>query len=65
MGRPMTYWADNGGYWRYIQGVYNQGTAVLLEAGARPSPASHKCWTCSERLAPLPTISGSRLPTIE
>ncbi|MGH3897072.1 MAG: M1 family aminopeptidase [Pseudonocardiaceae bacterium] len=32
MGRPMTYWADNGGFDRYTEGVYNQGAAVLLHA---------------------------------
>jgi hypothetical protein len=35
MGRPMSYWADNGGFERYTQGVYNQGAAVLLEARRR------------------------------
>ncbi|MGH3786011.1 MAG: M1 family aminopeptidase [Pseudonocardiaceae bacterium] len=32
MGRPMSYWADNGGYQGYTEGVYDQGAAVLLEA---------------------------------
>jgi hypothetical protein len=32
MGRPMTYWASNGGFSRYGEGVYVQGAAVLLEA---------------------------------
>lgn len=32
MGQPMTYWADNGGFDRYTEGVYNQGAAVLLQA---------------------------------
>jgi hypothetical protein len=32
MGQPMTYWADNGGFARYTEGVYNQGAAVLLQA---------------------------------
>jgi hypothetical protein len=32
MGKPMIYWADNGGYDRYTEGVYNQGAAVLLQA---------------------------------
>ncbi len=32
LGQPMTYWADNGGFDRYTEGVYNQGAAVLLQA---------------------------------
>lgn len=32
MGQPMTYWADNGGFDRYSEGVYNQGAALLLQA---------------------------------
>jgi hypothetical protein len=32
MGRPMSYWDDNGGFKRYTQGVYNQGAAVFLQA---------------------------------
>ncbi len=32
MGQPMTYWADNGGYRRYNEAVYNQGAAVFLQA---------------------------------
>lgn len=32
MGRPMTYWADNGGFERYTEGIYNQGATVLLQA---------------------------------
>jgi hypothetical protein len=32
MGKPMSYWVDNGGFGRYTEGVYNQGAAVLLEA---------------------------------
>jgi len=35
MGRPMSYWASNGGFDRYTEGVYNQGAAVLLEARRR------------------------------
>lgn len=32
MGRPMTYWADNGGFTRYTEAVYSQGAAVLRQA---------------------------------
>jgi hypothetical protein len=35
MGRPMSYWAADGGFTRYTQGVYDQGAAVLLEARRR------------------------------
>ncbi|MGH3934749.1 MAG: M1 family aminopeptidase [Pseudonocardiaceae bacterium] len=32
MGQPMSYWADNGEFGRYTEGVYNQGAALLLQA---------------------------------
>lgn len=32
LGQPMSYWADNDGFDRYTEGVYNQGAAVLLQA---------------------------------
>jgi hypothetical protein len=35
LGRPMEYWADTGGFGRYVRGVYDQGAAVLLEARRR------------------------------
>ena len=35
MGRPMSYWAPNGGFDRCTEAVYNQGAAVLLEARRR------------------------------
>jgi hypothetical protein len=35
MGRPMSYWGDYFGFDRYVQVVYNQGGAVLLEARRR------------------------------
>jgi hypothetical protein len=31
----MTYWAEQGGFGRYEQGVYSQGAALLLEARDR------------------------------
>ncbi|MHA6794373.1 M1 family aminopeptidase [Pseudonocardia bannensis] len=38
MGRPMTYWAANGGFDRYTESVYAQGAAVFLEARAQVGP---------------------------
>lgn len=35
LGYPMEYWAERGGFGLYVQGVYNQGAAVLLEARER------------------------------
>jgi aminopeptidase N len=35
LGEPMSYWAEQGGFGRYEQGVYSQGAAVLLEARDR------------------------------
>lgn len=32
MGRSMAYWTSNGGFSRYVENVYIQGAAVLLEA---------------------------------
>ncbi len=32
MGEPMSYWAANGGFDDYDQGVYNQGAAILADA---------------------------------
>jgi hypothetical protein len=32
LGYPMTFWAEEGGFFRYYQGVYRQGAAVLLTA---------------------------------
>jgi aminopeptidase N len=40
LGQPMTYWAGNGGFDRYTEGVYNQGAAVLLQA-RRQAGADH------------------------
>jgi Peptidase family M1 domain len=34
LGQPMTFWADRGGFDRYVRGVYDQGAAALL-AGRR------------------------------
>jgi hypothetical protein len=31
----MSYWAEQGGFGRYEQGVYSQGAALLLEARDR------------------------------
>jgi len=31
LGRPMTFWAERGGFGRYVRGVYDQGAAALLE----------------------------------
>jgi hypothetical protein len=38
LGAPMEYWADTGGFGRYVRGVYDQGAAVLLEARRRAGP---------------------------
>lgn len=38
MGRPMTYWAQHGGFSAYTEHVYNQGAAVLLDARERVGP---------------------------
>jgi aminopeptidase N len=35
LGEPMSYWADDGGFGRYVRGVYDQGAAVLLEGRRR------------------------------
>jgi hypothetical protein len=35
LGEPMSYWAEQGGFGRYEQGVYSQGAALLLEARER------------------------------
>ncbi|OLT02885.1 hypothetical protein BJF90_28455 [Pseudonocardia sp. CNS-004] len=35
LGEPMSYWAEQGGFGRYEQGVYSQGAALLLEARDR------------------------------
>ena len=35
LGRPMTYWADRGGFGRYVRGVYDQGAAALIEGRRR------------------------------
>ena len=35
LGAPMSYWAEQGGFGRYEQGVYSQGAALLLEARDR------------------------------
>lgn len=35
LGYPMEYWADAGGFGRYVRGTYDQGAAVLLEARDR------------------------------
>lgn len=35
LGRPMRYWAERGGFGRYVRGVYDQGAAVLLEGRRR------------------------------
>jgi hypothetical protein len=32
LGYPMSYWAGEGGFARYYEGVYRQGAAVLLAA---------------------------------
>jgi hypothetical protein len=34
-GRPMTYWAQHGGFSHYVEGVYNEGAAALLAARRR------------------------------
>ena len=35
LGRPMTYWADRGGFDRYVNGVYDQGAVALIEGQRR------------------------------
>lgn len=35
LGEPMSYWAEQGGFGRYEQGVYRQGAALLLEGRDR------------------------------
>ncbi|WP_300014084.1 M1 family aminopeptidase [Pseudonocardia sp.] len=35
LGQPMEYWAEAGGFGRYVRGTYDQGAAVLLEARDR------------------------------
>jgi hypothetical protein len=35
LGEPMSYWAEQGGFGRYVRGVYDQGAAVLLEGRRR------------------------------
>ena len=35
LGQPMTYWADRGGFDRYVRGVYDQGAAALIEGQRR------------------------------
>ena len=35
VGRPMSYWAADGSFDRYVRGVYDQGAAVLLAARER------------------------------
>lgn len=35
LGEPMSYWAEQGGFGRYEQGVYSQGAALLLEGRDR------------------------------
>ena len=35
LGQPMAFWARSGGYDNYVEGVYTQGAAVLLEARRR------------------------------
>jgi Peptidase family M1 domain len=32
VGKPMSYWAADGSFDRYVRGVYDQGAAVLLAA---------------------------------
>lgn len=38
LGRPMSYWAENGSFDRYVRGVYEQGAAVLLAARNAAGP---------------------------
>ena len=40
LGQPMTYWADNGGFDRYIEGAYNPGAACSYRPNAKPAPTA-------------------------
>jgi aminopeptidase N len=40
LGEPMAYWAQNGDFDGYVDGVYDQGAAVLLEGRRRTGDAA-------------------------
>lgn len=40
LGQPMTYWADRGGFDRYVRGVYDQGAAALIGGQRRVGDAA-------------------------